>query len=296
MDLTSPVIIATILGFIFTQIVGRVVDHHYDRNYRQLERNLQLKKLLGEDTHNASLDELIRRQLNSYVLYEMGDVRTERKHRLYLSGIGVVALGSLVLTITLFQEKNIGWAIASIVLNLAMASLYYDRKRTWFQRVPAENTKYKAELKGGMYDGGVLMLDIMPVGNADSTSTLDHPYIFVEDSATARLHSYKRIRSTGTVSIAAGEDTDLVTEYEYQGLYDGEEGRRTAGKNPIVSSLIVKRGDNETYEGVESLVIVKPIKGAYSLLARMIRFVNSKLKRKHHDEEVNGEPVQNIPE
>lgn len=284
MDLTSPVIIATILGFIFTQIVGRVVDHHYDRNYRQLERNLQLKKLLGEDTRNASLEELIRRQLNSYVLYEMGDVRTERKHRLYLSGIGVVSIGSLILTITLYQEKHIGWAIAATVLTLALASVYYDRKRVWFQRVPAENTKYRAELKGGLYDSSFLMVDIMPVGNADSTSTLDHPFIYVEDSATARLHSYKRVRSSGTVSVAAGEDTDLVTEYEYQGLYDGEEGRRVAGKNPIASSLIVKREGLETPDGVETLVIVKPIKGAVSLVARFVRFMDSKIRRNRPSE------------
>lgn len=278
MDFSSPVIIATLLGFLFTQVVGRFVDHHYDKTYRKLERNLQLRKLIGEETHNASLDELIRRQLNSYVIYEMGDVQKTRKHRMYLLGIGILTLGSLIVTIAMFQEERVAFGIIAAIVTFTLSSVYLERRSVWFRRKPAENTKYKALLSGGKYNSGQLMVDIAPVGN-DSSETLDHPFLYIEDSATGRLSAYKRVRSTGNVSVSSGADTNLVTEYDYLGLYDGVEGRHVAGKNPIISSIVVQLEAGTQDDTNEPLIIVRPIVGAVSGVSHLVRLMNRKMTK-----------------
>lgn len=274
MDFTSPVIIATIIGLVFTQLIGRFVDHHYDKNYRVLERNLQIKKLLGDDSHNASLDELIRRQLNSYIVYEMGNVREERKHKVYLFGIGMIVALAIAITVATFQNGYILWGIAASVVTAALGIFYYERKSTWFVRVPAENTQYKAMFKNGKYADGFLMLDIIPSDGGGGT--LDHPFLYVEDIDTEYIHEYKRVSSSGSISISSGSNTDLLSEYVFSRLYDGMAGRKVAGKNPIISSLVVTLENNEHFDVSDALIIAKPIKGAFSLVTK----IPNLLKRK----------------
>ena len=291
MDITSPPVLAAIITifstFLFTQVIGRIIDHNYDKNYRELERNLQLKKLLGETMENPGLDELIRIQLNSYILIKSSSTAaTTRWHRFLLVCIASAGAASLAATIIQFQNHMSAWGITFLVITFAIGFLYFDRRKIWLQRSYAENTKYRAEFRGGDFDGKHAMVDIKQADGTDNLSTLDHPFVYVEDRSENKIYVYKRISSSGNVSIASGENTNLVSEYAYQGIFDQSEGRKTLGKNPVIPSTSVRNVESllANFVAIEEVqVIAKPIVGTFSLVALIAKFIGRGFRRKKPD-------------
>lgn len=298
MDITSPPVLAAIITifstFLFTQVIGRIIDHNYDKNYRELERNLQLKKLLGETMENPGLDELIRIQLNSYILIKSSSTAaTTRWHRFLLLCIATGGAGSLAATIINFQNHLSAWGVTFLVITFGIGLLYFDRRKIWLHRSYAENTKYRAEFRGGDFDGKHAMVDIKQADGSDNLSTLDHPFVYVEDQSEKKIYVYKRIHSSGNVSVSSGENTNLITEYAYQGLFDQSEGRKALGKNPVVPSTSVRNMESllANFVAIEEVqVITKPIIGTVSLVAWIAKFIGRGFRRKKSGEPEAAEP------
>lgn len=280
MDITSPPIFAAIITilstFLFTQVIGRIIDHNYDKNYRELERNLQLKKLLGEAMQNKGLDELIRIQLNSYILIKSSSVLKTRFHRFLLLCIGALVALSLMLAVTNFQNHRSEWGVGCLIVTCGIAMLYFDRRKVWLHRSYVENTKYRAEFFGGEFDGKHVMVDIKQADGVDNLSTLDHPFVYIEDTSTNTVFVYKRVHSSGNVSVSSGENTTLITDYAYQGIFDQSEGRKMLGKNPVISSSSVRSADSllaSIVASEEVQVIAKPILGTVSYMGIVAKFI-----------------------
>lgn len=298
MDITSPPVLAAIITifstFLFTQVIGRIIDHNYDKNYRELERNLQLKKLLGETMENPGLDELIRIQLNSYILIKSSSTAaTTRWHRFLLVCIASGGAGALAATIIHFQNHMSEWGSTWLVVTFAIGFLYFDRRKIWLQRSYAENTKYRAEFRGGEYDGKHAMVDIKQADGTDSLSTLDFPFVYIEDRSEHKIYVYKRISSSGNISVASGENTNLVSEYAYQGIFDQSEGRKSLGKNPIIPAISVRHAESllANFVAIEEVqVIAKPIVGTFSLVALIAKFIGRGFRRKKVDTPEDPEP------
>lgn len=301
MDITSPPVLAamiTILStFLFTQVIGRIIDHNYDKNYRELERNLQLKKLLGEPMQNKGLDELIRIQLNSYILIKSSNTAaTTRWHRFLLLCIAVGGAFSLILTINNFQSHTSNWGFTFLIVTFAIGSLYFDRRKVWLHRSYAENTKYRAEFFGGAFDGKHTMVDIKQADGVDTLSTLDHPFVYIENVAENTIFVYKRVHSSGNISVSSGENTTLITDYAYQGIFDQAEGRKMLGKNPVVPSTSVRSADSllaSIVASEEVQVIAKPIMGTVSFVGILARFImrifGFDITRKSYQGEITNE-------
>lgn len=280
MDITSqPVVIATIISllasFIFTQIIARVIDHNYDKNYRELERNLQLKKLL-EGNENESLNELVRVQLNSYLLIKMSGVKKTRKHRLMLFLLGLVTVSSLIISITKFIEMELTLAIVTLTVSMFLGTFYFNRRKVWFRSSYIGNTKYKAVLLGGKYDSGYTMIDIKK-NNDDSTfSTLDFPFVYIKDAITGTVYGYKRMKSTGSISVTPNEPNSLETEYIFQGIV-AKESQIVFGKDPVIQSIQVNLPDY-FIPAMEEITVVsmKPLKGMFSLVAKVFKYFAKK--------------------
>lgn len=303
MDLTSqPVVIATLISliatFLFTQVIARIIDHNYDKTYRELERNLQLRKLLGEDLKDSSLDELIRVQFNSYLLMKMSVVRKTKGHRFALFVIGLLSAGALGLAIMEFLKDEIRWSVTLAAAAFVLGVIYFDRRKHWFRRSYVTNTKYKAILLGGKYDSGYTMIDIIPSTDDGTFSTLDHPFVYVKDAISGTVYGYKRIRSAGKVSVSAGEDTNLQTEYAFQGIV-AKESQVIFGKNPVISSVEVTLPDYFVPVMEEiTVATMKPIKGAWYVLATIFRFFSGKAKARRkriEDGDVEIIPTTTIP-
>lgn len=303
MDLTSqPVVIATLISliatFLFTQVIARIIDHNYDKTYRELERNLQLRKLLGDEMKNDSLDELIRVQFNSYILIKMSGVRKTRFHRLALFFLGLLSAGSLAMAVMEFFKDNLPWAVSLLVISVMLGMLYFDRRKNWFRRSYVTNTKYKATFLGGKYDSGYVMIDIVQASEDSTFSTLDHPFVYVKDAITGTVYGYKRIRSTGKVSVSAGEDTNLQTEYAFQGIV-AKESQIVFGRNPVILSTNVNLPDYFVPVMEEiTVATMKPLKGAWSVLATVFRFFSKKAKERQQrmeDGDVEIIPTTSIP-
>lgn len=303
MDLTSqPVVIATLISliatFLFTQVIARIIDHNYDKTYRELERNLQLRKLLGEELKDSSLDELIRVQFNSYLLMKMSVVRKTKWHRFALFCLGLISAGALGLSIMEFTKENFPWAIGFAGATVALVLIYFDRRKNWFRRSYVTNTKYKAILLGGKYDSGYTMIDIIPSNDDGTFSTLDHPFVYVKDAITGTVYGYKRIRSGGKVSVASGEETNLQTEYAFQGIV-AKESQIIFGKNPVIISTDVTLPDYFVPVMEEiTVATMKPIKGAWYVLATVFRYFSGKAKAKRkriEDGDVDIIPTTTIP-
>lgn len=303
MDLTSqPVVIATLISliatFLFTQVIARIIDHNYDKTYRELERNLQLRKLLGEDLKDSSLDELIRVQFNSYLLMKMSVVRKTKGHRFALFVIGLLSAGALGLAIMEFLKDEIRWSVTLAAAAFVLGVIYFDRRKHWFRRSYVTNTKYKAILLGGKYDSGYTMIDIIPSTDDGTFSTLDHPFVYVKDAISGTVYGYKRIRSAGKVSVSAGEDTNLQTEYAFQGIV-AKESQVIFGKNPVISSVDVTLPDYFVPVMEEiTVATMKPIKGAWYVLATIFRFFSGKAKARRkriEDGDVEIIPTTTIP-
>lgn len=303
MGLTSqPVVIATLISlvatFLFTQVIARIIDHNYDKAYRELERNLQLRKLLGEDMKDSSLDELIRVQFNSYLLIKMSGVRKTRFHRLALFFIGLLSAGSLAMAVMEFFKEQLPWSISLLVISVMLGMLYFDRRKNWFRRSYVTNTKYKAILLGGKYDSGYVMIDILQANEDSTFSTLDHPFIYVKDAISGTVYGYKRIRSAGKVSVASGEDTNLQTDYAFQGIV-AKESQIVFGRNPVILSTSVNLPDYFVPVMEEiTVATMKPLKGAWSVLAAVFRFFSSKAKERQQrmeDGDVEIIPTTTIP-
>lgn len=303
MDLTSqPIVIATLISlvatFVFTQIIGRIIDHNYDKTYRELERNLQLRKLMGEDLKDSSLDELIRVQFNSYLLLKMSGVRKTRFHRFMLFTLGILAAGSLGVSIMEFFRSQMAWGIAMLVISLMLCMVYFDRRKHWFRSSYATNTKYKAILLGGKYDSGYTMIDIVPTTDDVTFSTLDHPFVYVKDAITGTVYGYKRIRSGGKISVSSGSDSNLQTEYAFQGIV-AKESQVVFGKNPVIPSVEINLPDYFVPVMEEiTVATMKPIKGAWYVLATIFRFFSGKAKERQkrlETGEVEIIPTASIP-
>lgn len=298
MDITSPPVLAAIITifstFLFTQVIGRIIDHNYDKNYRELERNLQLKKLLGETMENPGLDELIRIQLNSYILIKSSSTAaTTRWHRFLLVCIASAGAASLAATIINFQNHLSAWGITFLVITFGIGLLYFDRRKIWLHRSYAENTKYRAEFKGGEFDGKHAMVDIKQADGTDNLSTLDYPFVYVEDRSENKIYVYKRIHSSGNVSVSSGENTNLISEYAYQGIFDQSEGRKSLGKNPIVPSTSVRSVESllANFVAIEEVqVITKPIMGTFWLVALIAKFIGRGFRRKKQGTSEVAEP------
>lgn len=303
MDLTSqPVVIATLISliatFLFTQVIARIIDHNYDKTYRELERNLQLRKLLGEDLKDSSLDELIRVQFNSYLLMKMSVVRKTKGHRFALFIIGLLSAGALGLAIMEFLKDEIKWSITLGAVALILGMIYFDRRKHWFRRSYVTNTKYKAILLGGKYDSGYTMIDIIPSTDDGTFSTLDHPFVYVKDAISGTVYGYKRIRSAGKVSVSSGEDTNLQTDYAFQGIV-AKESQVIFGKNPVISSMDVNLPDYFVPVMEEiTVATMKPIKGAWYVIATIFRFFSGKAtarRKRIEDGDVEIIPTTTIP-
>lgn len=280
MDISSPPVLAALITiistFLFTQVIGRIIDHNYDKNYRELERNLQLKKLLGESMQNKGLDELIRIQLNSYILIKSSSVLKTRFHRFLLMCIGALGALSLMLAVTNFQNRQDWIGVGLLMVTILIGAFYFDRRKVWLHRSYVENTKYRAEFFGGEFDGKHAMVDIKQADGIDNLSTLDHPFVYIEDVAENRIYVYKRVHSSGNVSVSSGENTTLITDYAYQGIFDQSEGRKTMGKNPVIPSTAVRSPDSllaSIVASEEVQVIAKPIMGTVSYMGVFAKFI-----------------------
>lgn len=303
MDLTSqPVVIATLISlaatFIFTQVIARIIDHNYDKTYRELERNLQLRKLMGEDLKDSTLDELIRVQFNSYLLMKMSVVRKTKGHRFALFCLGLLSAGLLGLSTMEFLKENYTWGSGFAVAASTVGIVYFDRRKHWFRRSYVTNTKYKAILLGGKYDSGYTMIDIIPTNDDGTFSTLDYPFVYVKDAITGTVYGYKRIRSGGKVSVSSGEETNLQTEYAFQGIV-AKESQIIFGKNPVIPSVEVNLPDYFVPVMEEiTVATMKPIKGAWYIIATIFRYFSGKAKAKRkriEDGDVEIIPTTTIP-
>ena len=300
MDITSPPVLAamiTILStFLFTQVIGRIIDHNYDKNYRELERNLQLKKLLGEPMQNKGLDELIRIQLNSYILVKSSSTLKTRFHRFLLMCIGAVGALTIMLSVTNFQNRHDWAGVGFLFTSILIGTVYFDRRKVWLHRSYVENTKYRAEFFGGAFGGKHTMVDIKQADGVDNLSTLDHPFVYIENAAENTIFVYKRVHSIGNISVSSGENTTLITDYAYQGIFDQAEGRKMLGKNPVVPSTSVRSADSllaSIVASEEVQVIAKPIMETVSFVGILARFImrifGFDITRKSYQGEITNE-------
>lgn len=275
---TSPVIIASfisvIAGFFLTQIIGPVLDHYRDKHYRLLERNLQLRKLIGDDFKNESLDEIIRMQLNSYILVSRSSQRKSRSHRFMLSLITLAGWIFAVTSFLFFMDH--AYVTGSIFAALVPASVfaYFSLRKRFFRSYTVENTKYRAAFLGGKFEGGQATVDIRPANEDGTLTTLDYPALYIKDKLTGRIHAYNRAKSSGNISIGSGEETDMQTDYIYHKTLSilPELLHNTA----VLSSVDVKLpGEILPMEDL-ALASVKPVRKMWTLIRKLLEKIRTK--------------------
>lgn len=281
----SPVIIASIIsvisGFVLTQVIGPVIDHYKDKNYRLVERNLQLRKLMGDEFHNESLDELIRMQLNSYILISRTTERRSPGHRFIISVLGMLGIISFLTGIVLFFEENMAWSVSSFAFCFMFAILAARLRQKFYKTYTVENTKYKAVFLGGKFEGGHVTIDVMPAPEDGSPSTLDYPVLYLKDPLKGRIHVYSRVKSAGNISVGSGEETSMQTDYTHTSVLPHV-------PENIPSPAIVNTGDIKLPGEVIpiddiALASVKPMRKIWSLIRRLVH----RIARKNQTEETS---------
>lgn len=270
---TSPVIIASfisvIAGFFLTQIIGPVLDHYRDKHYRLLERNLQLRKLIGDDFKNDSLDEIIRMQLNSYILVSRSSERKSRSHRFVLS---LVTLAGWIFAVTSFlffaDHSYVTGSVFAILVPLSIL-VYFGLRKRFFRSYTVENTKYRAAFLGGKFEGGQAPVDIMPVNEDGTLTSLDYPVLYIKDKLTGRIHAYNRAKSSGNISIGSGEETDMQTDYIFHKTISILP--EILHNSKVLSSVDVKLpGEIIPIEDL-ALASVKPMRKMWTLIQRLLK-------------------------
>lgn len=221
MDINSTQFTAAMLSFfstfLVTQVIGRFIDHNYDRLFKELDKNLKIKNAMPEDMHSESFDQLIRKQLNSYILMRSQEtVGKKVMHKAFLLIIAGITAVLLTFSINFIMDGRIWLSVLSTIATLAAGSYYFERRQAWTKRGFVENTKYKALFKGGTFSGGQTTIDIIQSDSSEN-QPIDYPKIAIVDDAANKLHIYNRFKSAGALTIATGDDTTLVTEYEYEG-------------------------------------------------------------------------------
>lgn len=281
MDISnSPVIIASIIsvisGFVLTQVIGPLLEHYRDKSYRVLERNLQLRKLMGDDFKNESLDEIIRMQLNSYILVSRTTERRSKKHRRIISLVSFLGWVALGITVIAFSEHAYGTAIFTGILAVLCVLGTIALKQKFYRSYTVENTKYKAVLLGGKYEGGYVSIDIMPANEDGSLSSLDYPVLYIRDKIKGRIHVYSRVKSAGNISIGSGEETSMQTDYAYETVITSLP-ENTSSPSVVYASDLKLPGEMMPIEDI-ALASVKPMRKVWSILQRLFTKISQRSK------------------
>lgn len=234
---------------------------------------------MGDDFQNESLDELIRMQLNSYILISRTTERRSKGHRLIISIFGWLAVASAITGIISFFENRWDWAAGGIALCVMFAIIATRLRQKFYRTYTVENTKYKAVFLGGKFEGGYVAIDIMPAPDDGSPSTLDYPVLYLKDPLKGRVHVYNRVKSAGNISIGSGEETSMQTDYTYASIL-------AHLPENIPSPAIINAGDIKLPGEVIpiediALASVKPMRKIWSLIRRLV----SKIVQKKQPEE-----------
>lgn len=137
-------------------------------------------------------------------------------HKVFLLIIAGITAVLLTFSINFIMDGRIWLSVLCTVATLAAGSYYFERRQAWTKRGFVENTKYKALFKGGTFSGGQTTIDIIQSDSSEN-QPIDYPKIAIVDDAANKLHIYNRFKSAGALTIDTGDDTTLVTEYEYEG-------------------------------------------------------------------------------
>lgn len=265
MGLSSAQLTATILSFIstllITQVIGRFIDHNYDKLFKELDKNLKIKNALPDGMTSETLDQIVRQQLNAYILQRSQETLGKQvMNRVRLITLAGIASLSLAWSVYFALEGKPWWAAATFLGTLSFGSYYVDRRRAWTRRGHVENTKYKAVLKGGYYSGGATMVDILQDSNNAGDIAIDYARIAVADVLENKLHVYKRTHSEGTLSIDSGENTSLTTEYEYEGTTPLDENTETHNsKQAIIAPEDIRTAGVYYPQTAEMPLVARPI-------------------------------------
>lgn len=220
MNISSTVLTASILSFVstllITQVIGRFIDHNYDKVFKELDKNLKIQNALPDDMQSDTLDQLIRQQFNAYLLSRSrAGLGKQVFNRIWLGLYAGMSALCVALTIWSAMEGRVWWASVSFFGVLSFGAYYFDRRRAWTRKGMVQNTKYRAIFKNGVYSNGSVLIDILQDG--DSNVAIDYPRVVITDNEANKIHIYNRIKSEGTLSVNSGDDTDLKTTYEYSG-------------------------------------------------------------------------------
>lgn len=280
MGLTAAQLTAAILSFVstllITQVIGRLIDHNYDRLFKELDKNLKIKNALPEGMRSESLDQIVRQQLNAYILQRSQEsVGKQVLNRFRLAFLAVLSSASFAFAAYLAFSDHPIWAGASFLVSLSFGSYYIDRRKAWTKRGYVENTKYRARFIGGQFGGGETLIEIRQDANDTANIALDYANLAVTDERTNKLHIYKRTRSEGELNVASGDDTNLITEYQY-------EGTTPLDVNPVSHSskqAVIRPEDIKTVgvyypQTAEMPLITRPIQDAVGLTKRIIKKIS----------------------
>lgn len=286
MGLTSAQLTAAILSFVssflITQVIGRLIEHNYDKLFKELDKNLKIKNALPDDMKSASLDQIVRQQLNAYILQRSQEsVGKQVMNRMRLTLLAGLSATAFAFTVYLAIDGHPVWAGVTFLVTLSFGSYYLDRRKAWTRRGIVENTKYRAVLIGGTYSGGETMINILQDPNDDASNiALDYPRLAVVDDAHNKLHVYKRIHSEGAVNIASGDDTSLSTQYEYEGTTPLNESTPThSSKQALVTPPDIRTSGVYYPQTAEMPLITRPIQDAVGIGKKVVRLSQSLTRR-----------------
>lgn len=237
MDFIPPNAIGPIVATAITLLVTYFVAFFNgvrDKNFVLLERYLKLKKDMGDEQTSTTLNELIRRRLNSYVVAEM-DGRDRRKRNVHI----IYALGmcwGLFFTmgiVSLVQKEYISLVIYGVIsfFFLWLWSEQADKGRI---RDFENSVLYKANFVGGKSDNRYAKIPLLrPSFERNAPGTWQYPDIYIQDINTGIVDKYEQISSSGYIN----SDTKRTTlEAEYQFIGEVKMKRKWKKSKAFISS------------------------------------------------------------
>lgn len=285
MEISSTALTAAILSFIstllITQVIGRFIDHNYDKPFKELDKNLKINNALPDDMKSETLEQIIRQQLNAYILtrsqHTLGKKVMNRLWLAVLAGISAIC-GALAIWNAI--DGRPWWSAVSIFGTLSFGAYYFDRRSVWTKTTQVHNTKYRAIFMGGLYSNGSVLIDIIQDG--DSDIAIDYPRIAIIDDDAGKTHFYKRIRSDGTVSIDSGDNTSLNTTYQYEGTVTTSSEHRIHSKKQAVINQEDIKTSGVLYPKTEEIPLISfPIHEALHTGQRLSRLIKRKTQNRH---------------
>lgn len=239
---------ATLIGNFMAAVVALLAFSIPMRNYlderdsKLLDKNLDIRKKLGEKISNHELEQVIRFQLNRYSSKQFDRYKNQKWVRGSVFLLEILASILLVFSISSFQGGYLSVGFLALVTVLALfvfdAFIFVCR----FKGI-LDKTKYVASLIRGTCKGRNLLIEER-VLNSGHDREIGYRFIFIHDADNHKIYAYtksktepiRKIRRHSLFVHPYFRSHELMNvTYEYAWQANADSAYRVTNSYPVIS-------------------------------------------------------------